>query len=214
MRRMIHFTLLGLAVAALSGCLGGRPIKYFTVSFPASPPTTKSIYPVSLLVGHISAPEILEDQPIVYRSGRNEIGGYEYHLWAEPPAQMIRTVLIRRLRASGRFQSVGQLGGSMQGDFVLRGHLYDFEEVDSPSAITAKVTMEFELIDRSTHRSVWNNFYSNTEPVQGKEIRDVVAALDHNLEQGLSEVESALDSYFASHLPKNPEPKSAEVHPK
>jgi ABC-type uncharacterized transport system auxiliary subunit len=202
MRRMIHFTLVALAVAALSSCLGGRPIKYFTISFPPAPPPAASVYPVALLVGHISAPEILEDQPIVYRSGRNEIGAYEYHLWAEPPAQMVKTVLIRRLRASGRYQSVTQLGGSTQGNFVLRGRLYDFEEVDSGGAITARVTMEFELIDHMTHKSVWNHFYSRTEPVQGKQISDVVAALDHNLEQGLSEVESGLDSYFTSHLPR------------
>lgn len=201
MRQMIRLTLAVLAVAALCSCLGGRPIKYFTVSIPPSPQPVAHSLPVTLLIGRITAPEILQDQPIVYRSGRNEIGAYQYHLWAEPPAQMVKTVLIRRLQASGRYQSVTRLGGSMQGDFVLHGRLYDFEEVDSGGTITAKVSMEFELIDRSAHKSVWNHFYSRTEPVNGKEIPDVVAALDHNLEQGLSEVESGLDSYFASHLP-------------
>ncbi len=201
MRRLIRFTLVALAVTALSSCLGGRSIKYFTVSIPPAPQQAAHAFPVSLLIGRISAPEILQDQPIVYRSGRNEIGAYQYHLWAEPPAQMVKTVLIRRLRASGRYQSVARSGGSTQGDFVLRGRLYDFEEVDTGGAITAKVSLEFELVDRSTHKSVWDHFYSNAEPVQGKEIPDVVTALDHNLEQGLSEVESGLGAYFASHLP-------------
>jgi ABC-type uncharacterized transport system auxiliary subunit len=198
---MIRFTLVVLAMAALSSCLGGRPIRYFTISFPPTPGPAGSVYPVTLLVGHISAPEILEEQPIVYRSGRNELGAYQYHQWAEPPAQMVKTLLIRRLQASGRFQSVAQLGGSTQGDYVLRGRLYDFGEVDSGGAITARVTMEFQLIDRSTHKSVWDHFYSRGEPVQGKEIPDVVAALDHNLQQELNEVEAGLGAYFASHLP-------------
>jgi len=201
MRKMVRLTLAVLAVAALSSCLGGRPIKYFTLSFPPVPQPTARALPVTLLIGHIRAPEILQDQPIVYRSGRYEIGAYQYHLWAEPPAQMIETVLIRRLRASGRYQSVARLGGSTRGNFLLRGQLYDFEEVDTGGAIMAKISIEFVLIDRSTHKSVWNRFYSRTEPVQGKEIPDVVAALNRNLEQGLSEVESGLDSYFASHLP-------------
>jgi ABC-type uncharacterized transport system auxiliary subunit len=204
MRRMIRLTLVGLAMAALSSCLGGRPIQYFTISFPPAPRPAGGVYPVELLVGHISAPEILQDQPIVYRSGRNEIGVYQYHLWAEPPAQMVKTVLIRRLRASGRYQSVAQLGGSTQGNFVLRGRLFDFEEVDAGASITARVTMEFELIDRTTHKAVWNHFYSNTEPVQGKEISNVVAAIDRNLEQGLSEVLSGLDTYFSSHPARTP----------
>jgi ABC-type uncharacterized transport system auxiliary subunit len=204
MPRMIRLTLVGLAMAALSSCLGGRPIQYFTISFPPAPRPAAAAYPVELLVGHISAPEILEDQPIVYRSGRNEIGVYQYHLWAEPPPQMVKTVLIRRLRASGRYQAVTQLGGSTQGNFVLRGRLYDFEEVDTGTAITARVTMEFELIDRMTHKAVWNHFYSNTEPAQGKEISNVVAAIDRNLEQGLSEVLSGLDTYFSSHPAPTP----------
>jgi len=200
MRKMVRLTLAVLAMAALSSCLGGRAIKYFTVSIPPAPQPAAHAFPVTLLIGRIGAPEILQDQPIVYRSGRNEIGAYQYHMWAEPPAQMVRSVLIRRLQASGRYQSVTRLGGSTQGNFVLRGRLYEFEEVDTGGTILAKVSMEFELIDRSTHESVWNHFYSHTEPVQGKEIPNVVAALDRNLERGLSEVESGVASYFASRM--------------
>lgn len=199
MRQRVRLTLSVLAVAAFCSCLGGRPIQYFTVTIPGASRPAAHTSPVALEVGHINAPEILQDQPIVYRSGRNEIGTYQYHLWAEPPAQMIKTALIRRLRASGRYQSVTRLGGSTQGDYILRGRLYDFEEVDNGKTITAKVTMDFELIDRATHKPVWNHFYSRTEPVQSKEISAVVAGLDNNLQQGLAEVESGLNDYFASH---------------
>jgi ABC-type uncharacterized transport system auxiliary subunit len=201
MRRMIRFTLVALATAALGSCLGGKPIKYYTVALPPAPAPVTSALPVTLLIGHIGAPEILEDQPIVYRSGRNEIGTYGYHQWAEPPALMLKTILIRRLRASGRYQSVAQVGSSTQGEFVLRGRLYNFEEVDQGGGISVLVSMEFELIDRRTHKAVWNRSYTHTEPVQGKEIPDVVAALDRNLEQGLTEVESGLDAYFSTHPP-------------
>jgi ABC-type uncharacterized transport system auxiliary subunit len=199
MHQKVRLTLAVLTAAAFCSCLGGRPVKYFTVTIPAASMPAGHTFPVALAMGQISAPEILQDQPIVYRSGRNEIGAYNYHLWAEPPAQMIKIALIRRLRASGQYQSVTRLGGSTQGDYVLRGRLYDFEEVDNGGTITAKVTMDFELIDRATHKPVWNHFYSRTEPVQSKEISAVVAALDNNLQQGLAEVESGLKAYFSSH---------------
>jgi len=198
MGRMIRFSLLALALATLSGCLGGRPVKYYTVTVPPAPEPATSEYPVTLLIGHIGASEILEEQPIVYRSGRNEIGTYEYHQWAEPPAQMVKHLLVRRLQALGKFQSVAQLGGSAQGDFVLHGRLYDFEEVDTGS-ITALVSMEFELVDRKTHRTVWAHSYSHSEPVRGRQIPDVVSALDQNLERGLTEVASGLNAYFSAH---------------
>jgi ABC-type uncharacterized transport system auxiliary subunit len=200
MLRMIRITLVGFAIATLSGCLGGRPIRYYTVTLPPTPEPGADVYPFTLLVGHISAPEILEDQPIVYRSGKNEIGVYQYHQWIEPPAEMVKIMLIRRLRASGKYQSVAQLGSRLQGDYVLHGRLYDFEEVDKGEDITALVSMQFELYDRKTHKEVWNRFYSHTEPVQGKKISDVVSALDHNLEQGLTEVMSGLNAYFSANF--------------
>jgi ABC-type uncharacterized transport system auxiliary subunit len=63
------------------------------------------------------------------------------------------------------------------------------------------VTMDFELLDRKTAQIVWTHFYSRSEPVQGKEVPDVVAALDHNLVQGLTEVSAGLDLYFSAHFP-------------
>lgn len=204
MRRTIRITLVALALATLTSCLGGRSIKYYTVELPPGRETVTSTYPVTLLIGHIGGPGILEDQPIVYRSGPNEIGTYQYHQWVEPPVQMLKISLVRRLRASGRYQSVAQLGSSARGEFVLQGRLYSFEEVDRGGAISALVSMEFELIDRATRKPVWNHFYSRTDPVKGKDISAVVAALDNNLQRGLVEVQSGLDTYFASHPPGKP----------
>jgi ABC-type uncharacterized transport system auxiliary subunit len=118
----------------------------------------------------------------------------------EPPVQTLKVILTRQLRASGKYQSVAELGDSAQGEFVLQGRLYDFEEVDAGS-ITALVTMEFELLERKTGKIVWTHFYSHGDPVQGKEISDVVSALDHNLVRGLTEVASGLDVYFSTHVP-------------
>jgi ABC-type uncharacterized transport system auxiliary subunit len=158
------------------------------------------VYPITLLIGHIGAPAILQDEPIAYRSGPNEIGTYAYHHWVEPPVRTLKIMLIRQLRASGKYQSVVELGSSAQGEFVLHGRLDDFEEVDAGST-AALVTMEFELLDRKTGKIVWTHFYSHSEPVQGKGISDVVSALDHNLVRGLTEIASELDVYFSTHLP-------------
>jgi ABC-type uncharacterized transport system auxiliary subunit len=203
MRRTIACLVVLLAAVGLGACGSGRPIRYYTVELPPAPQPSASVYPVTLLIGRIGAPEILQDEPIAYRSGPNGIGTYDYHHWVEPPARMVKVILLRQLRASGRYQSVADLGSSAQGEYVLAGRLYDFEEVDKGS-ISALVTMDFELLDRKTAKIVWTHFYSRSEPVQGKGIPDVVAALDHNLVQGLTEVSSGLDQYFSAHLPGKP----------
>ncbi|MGH9403996.1 MAG: ABC-type transport auxiliary lipoprotein family protein [Terriglobia bacterium] len=199
MRRMGLFILVMLVSAALDGCGSGRPIRYYTLQLPPAPEPSTSVYPVTVLIGRIGAPEILEDEPVVYRTGPNEIGTYPYHQWVEPPVQMVKDMLIRQLRASGKYRSVAELGSSAQGDYVLRGRLYDFEEVDT-GRIAALVSMEFELFDRRTRKTVWTHYYSRNEPVQGKEIPDVVSALNHNLAQGLTEVAAGLDAYFSANL--------------
>src|SRR5438132_14368878 len=116
---------------------------------------------------------------------------------------MVKVILFRQLRASGKYQSVGELCSSPQGEFVLQGRLYDFEEVDAGST-AALVTMEFELFDRKSGKTVWTHFYSHTEPVQGKEISDVVSALDRNLRRGLAEVVSGMDLYFSADIRGRP----------
>jgi ABC-type uncharacterized transport system auxiliary subunit len=200
MRRMILFIAVLLGAVGLGACGGGRPIRYYTVELPPAPQPSTKAYPVTLLIGRIGAPEILQDEPIAYRLGPNEIGTYNYHHWIEPPVRMVKVILIRQLRVSGKYQSVAELGSSVQGEFVLQGRLYDFEEVDA-GGTAALVTMEFELLDRKTSRTVWTHFYSRSEPVQGKEIPDVVSALEHNLVRGLTEVASGLDEYFSARVP-------------
>lgn len=201
--RLIRFILVSLAAMALAGCGSGRPIRYYTLQLPPAPGPSTNVYPVTVLIGRIGAPEILHDDPIVYRTGQNEIGTYPYHQWVEPPVRILKDMLIRRLRASGKYRSVAELGSSAQGDFVLQGRLYDFEEVDT-GRIAALVTMEFELFDRRTRNTVWTHYYSRSEPVRGKEIPDVVSALDRNLAQGLTELADGLNTYFSSNLTRRP----------
>ena len=200
MRRMISFAMISLLAAGLGSCGSARPVRYYTLQLPAAPgPSAAGVYPFTLLVGRIQAPEILQEEPIVYRTGPNGIDTYPYHHWVEPPVQLVRDRLARCLRDSGKYRSVVQLGSSLQGDFVLRGKLYDFEEVDA-ERIETLVTMEFELVDPKTHTVLWTHYYSHRDPVPGKSIPEVVTALDHNLEQGLSEISADLDAYFSARL--------------
>ena len=199
MHRITRPILISLLALGLSGCGPGRPIRYYTIQLPLAPTHSTNTYPVSLLVASISGPEIFRDTPIAYRIGTNEIGTYQFSRWAEPPVEMLKSKLIRVLGASGDYQSVAGLGSTSEGQFVVRSRLYDFEEVDSGS-IAGLVSMEFELYDRKSGKVVWSHFYSQSEPVQGKEISAVVTALDLNLARGLKEVAAGLNQYFSANL--------------
>jgi len=197
MNRMVRLVILSSLALSLSGCGGSKPIRYYTVQVPMTPTLTTSAHPVSLLVGGIVGANIYRDTPIVYRTGVNEIGAYQYSRWEEPPVALLKSKLIRMLSATGDYQSVTGLGSNSDGQFLIRGRLYDFEEVDGAN-ITGLVSMEFELYDRKSGKVVWTHFYSQSEPVQSKEISAVVTALDTNLDRGLKEVAAGLSQYFSA----------------
>jgi ABC-type uncharacterized transport system auxiliary subunit len=201
MHRRIRLALTSLLALSLAGCGSSKPIRYYTVQIPAAPTLATSTYPVSLVVANISGPQIFQDTPIAYRIGVNEIGTYQYSQWSEAPVRLLRDKLIRMLRSSGDYQSVSEVGSNSDGQYIVRGRIYDFEEVDTAS-IAGFVSMEFELYDRKSGKVVWSHYYSQSEPVQSKEISAVVTALDLNLDRGLKEVTAGLNQYFATALPR------------
>jgi ABC-type uncharacterized transport system auxiliary subunit len=58
------------------------------------------------------------------------------------------------------------------------------------------------LHDTKTNRTVWTHSYNYDEPVTGKDVPSVVAALNRNVQRATGEVAGALDQYFSSRPPK------------
>ncbi len=203
MRHVIAVLAIALVVGGLASCGATRPSKYYELQVPAAHPQAggSNAYPVALVVGRLTAPHLYRDDRIVYRTGPEQLGTYEYHRWAEPPTEMLEAILLRRLRESGRYRSVQLLRSNARGDFIIRGRLHNFEEV-SGSPLVARVALEIELDEVKTGTTVWSQFYSHDEPVNGKDVSAVVEALNRNVQQGLAQITDGIEQYFASHPPK------------
>ena len=189
-----------LVSGLLIGCGAARPSKYYQLTVPggdAAPAADPSPYPVTLLLGPLRASHLYREDHIVYSSSGEMMGTYEYQRWAEPPTEMLVDVLLRDLRASGRYRSVDILRSNSHGDYILYGRLYDFKEI-SVAPLMARLTMDLQLRETKTGSTVWTHFYSHDEPVSAKDISAVVAALDRNAQRGMSEVRSGLEQYFST----------------
>lgn len=195
--------LAAFAAGFLGGCGAARPSKYYELTVPGDGAGAQSADPsaVTLLVGNLRASHLYREDRIVYSNGGEQMGTYETQRWAEPPTEMVEEILLRELRVSGRYQAVYTHRSNTNGDFLLRGSLYDFKEL-SGSSIVAKVTFELELRNLKTGATVWTHYYSHDEPVSGKDVPAVVAALDKNVQRGVKEVVASLDQYFSSHPAK------------
>ena len=201
MKRKFIFPALMLCLGILNGCGAARPSKFYQLTVPSdrTQGADPAPYPVTLLLGQITSSRLYRDDRVVYTSNGQAMGTYEYHRWAEPPSDMINDVLLRELQASGRYEHVYSLRSDVRGDYLLRGRLYDFREIDGNS-LSVRVAFDFELRDSRTGATVWNHSYSHDEPVKGKDVSAVVAALDRDVQSGLSEVLAGLDQYFSAHV--------------
>ena len=194
--------LAALSTAVLVGCGAAPRSKYYQLSVPSTAATAPSPdSQVKLLIASLSASHLYREDGIVYSSGSVEMGTYQYHRWAEPPTEMLGEVLLRELRASGRYLSVQPQRSTTSGDYVIRGRLYDFKEVDG-SPVVARVAFELEMRDLKTGATVWTHYYTRDEPVSTKDVSAVVEALDQNVQRGIKEVAVSLNQYFASHSVK------------
>jgi ABC-type uncharacterized transport system auxiliary subunit len=201
--RIGHLGPFVVLVGLVAGCGAARPVKYYQLTVPtdAGDVEKADTVPVRLLLGGMVTSHLYREDRIVYGNGPEQLGTYEYQRWAEPPAEMIQEVLLRELRATGRYRAVHVRRSNVTGDFAIRGRLYDFKEIEG-GAESARVTLEFEMRDLKTGATVWNHYYTHDEPASGKDVPAIVAALDKNVQRGVKEIVGSLDQYFASHPAK------------
>jgi ABC-type uncharacterized transport system auxiliary subunit len=195
-----HPRIFLLCVLSVTGCGAARPAKYHQLTVPADTAADPrgDVYPVALVMGPLMSSHLYREDHIVYSSSGEDMGIYEYERWVEPPTEMIQEVLFRGLRSSGRFRSVYAQRSSVRGDYLLRGRLYDFKEINGAS-MAARVSLELELRDVKTGNTVWTHLYNHDEPVSGKKVSAVVAALNRNVQRATSEFTASLIEYFSAH---------------
>jgi ABC-type uncharacterized transport system auxiliary subunit len=194
---------LAAAVAGLCSCGAVPATNYYQLKAPAeiASATASQPLPITLLVGPLKASHLYREDRLVYATDSEAMGTYQTRRWAQPPTEMVQELLWRSLRASGRYSAVNVLTSSSRGDFLLEGNLYDFKEI-SGSTLAARVSLGLELRDMKTGAIVWTHSYAHDEPVSGKDVSAVVAALDQNAQRGISEAEASLNQYFAAHPQK------------
>lgn len=194
------FLILLVAVFSAS-CGASRPIKYYALEVPHEPTQDPSSqYPVSLLVARVMAGHLYRDDRLVYRSSELELGTYEYQRWSEPPVDMIQQSLIAALRATKQYRSVDPVASNMRGDYVVRARLDALDEIDKPQ-LAGRFSLRLELYDLKSAQVLWSDSYTHDQTVQGKNVVDVVGALDANVKAGMEQLAGSLSRYFASRPP-------------
>src|SRR5260370_17272666 len=113
---------------------------------------------------------------------------------------MLQEVLLRELRASGRYRAVSYRRSNIKGDFALRGRLYDFKEVEG-GQMSGRLTLELEMRELKSGATVWTHYYTHDQPATGKDVPPILVAWDSNGQRCVKETVASLTHPFASHPP-------------
>jgi len=203
MRERLLTILVAGGLIAAAGCGSPRAMRYYTLEAPTTAMHSgEPAYPITLLVGRISSPHILRDDRIAYGTTSVERGLYFDYRWTEPPSEMLQTMILQQLRGSGKYKTVQRITSSSRGDYILRGHMSSLTEMDLPTGIVGRFAIQMELYQQKSGSVVWTQSYYHDEPVANKKVNDVVEALQRNVQNGLNELATGLEQYFASQAGK------------
>lgn len=162
--------------------------RYFTVAMPAPAPTSDPKTSFVLDVPRFQAAEALRDDRILYFQSATELNYYEYHRWSAAPATLMSELVANRLRGTGAFSDVRLFPRTRPGDYVLRGRLTDFEELDDEPAGHVRVGLALELVRSRDHKTVWSDTRRLTGEIQGKGVEGVVDALNSSASRLLDQI--------------------------
>jgi len=185
----VLLALLGLASMA---CGNPPRTSYYTVRLNPAGPIASASGSGQLGVAVPQANHLLRQDRIVYFTDRHGLNFYHYHRWAEPPAFMVQSALIRRLQGAGLFANVVAYRAQKGLDYMLRGRLLALEEVDAGTEVSARFGLELELVRQEDAQMVWNGSHNCQRAVATKSVEAVVEALSGCVEEGLEELTRSL----------------------
>lgn len=184
--RWTAVVLLGLPLA---GCfsLGGSSKPVEVRSFDLQPPMPSPVPPdaagaESLWVEPFSVDPALDRREIVWRRGGGEAGAWDRYSWARPPAEAVRSVLADALVRCGTCAVVATEPRIPDPEYVLRGHLARFEEVDGEKEWSGVLEIRVVLVRTVDGEEILRRTYSGTQKAAARNPGAVVLALRAGLE--------------------------------
>lgn len=171
--------LLVFPLALWAASCGSVPkTNYYTLRVPPPPAARDPKTTAVVGVERFRAADVLRDDRIVYYASPTELNFYQYQRWSADPATMLTEIVARRLEQFGIFTAVRVLPSREPVDYLVRGRVLNFEEVDSVAGVKARVALEMMLIRVRDHKILWSDSRQEESAPEGKGVPAVVQAVN------------------------------------
>lgn len=191
-RRSLRVAAMAFAAVALVSCGSAPRPNYYTLRVPAAPAAHDPKTAAVLGVERLGAPEVLGNDRILYYESPTQLNFYENHRWSSDPSSLVRDSLAGQLSEAGVFSEVRLLPARDPVDYLLRGRLLNFEEVDFEGGVKGRVRLELTLVRVRDRKVLWSDVRQALVSALGKEVAGVVEAVNAASDQVLKELVPAL----------------------
>ena len=173
---------MALALLAGSGCGGKVPATHYYLLDYDLPPVAagdSAFVPSTLALGveGFSTQPVYRDRRIAYRLSGNELVYYPYRYWAASPGELVADQLSEHIRKSRLFSSVEVAPYGRLPDWVLSGHVDQFEEVLVGKQAMARLDLSIRVESVKTGELFWEESVAAQKPVQGHSADQIASAM-------------------------------------
>jgi ABC-type uncharacterized transport system auxiliary subunit len=180
-----HFNAGGLALLAallLTACASTPKTRYYTLRTP--PPTAASARTnFTLQVERFDAPDLLQDNRIIYYTSPTQLNFHEYHRWSSEPGDLLSEMAMKFFARTGLFHQVYAYPAPVNADYTLRGRVLDLDELKynsdgSGNSGAARLGLKLDLLQSPQNKVVWSARLEQTEPIRGNNVQGAVDAMN------------------------------------
>ena len=177
-----------LAALAVSGCGSVPTVHHYVLAVPPVEAEGVVGHGPMLRLGALGIAPPYDQDRLVYRVGDEgaEVGFYEQHRWAGPPADLVAEALLEGLRRAEGLGGV-EPGPWETGTLGLTGRVLWLEEVDRPSGISARVGLDLTLLGPEGAR-LWQRRFTAEHTGSAEDAGTVVEMLRQALAEIVAEV--------------------------
>lgn len=181
--------LAAAAALALGACVSlprPEPVELFTIDPPLGGSPTARTGPAIFVAAPRGGPGI-EGPRMAYVRRPNELAYYARSQWAEPPARMLRPLLVRALEGTGRFQAVTEVAAGGSPGLRLESEVVRLQQEFTEKPSRVRLTLRLELADAASRRVVGTREIEAVELAPSDDAPGGVAAANAAARRALAE---------------------------
>lgn len=141
-----------------------------------------------VVVNAFEAYGAVAERPLLYRQDASPaLTQYHYHLWAEPPAQMLSDALARHLRVLLGEERVYTRSARARADLVVRPRLRKLEQVLGEQSARAELALQF-VVSEPGNQPLFVLEFDQSEAAASAAPDDYVVAIDKLIGRAYNEL--------------------------